>query len=227
MLILPKRVFAIGNGESRKSIDLNELRPHGITYGCNALYRDFQPDALVCVDPRMKSEVWLTDYLMENKGYFKEWTNTVPISSYPDTEILPSQPGVLDSPKKVINSDEIIKKRFLDDAPHRMGYASGPSSVLIACIEEEPEEVYLIGHDMFSTTKYFNNVYKGTRNYLGSETDPCPPNNWITQLKSCFNDFGSVQFYMVNPLKEKIDDWDGVANIHYITIDEMWKRLNR
>ena len=108
-----KRVFAIGNGESRKSIDLNKLRPHGITYGCNALYRDFQPDALVCVDPRMKSEVWLTDYLMENKGYFKEWTNTVPISSYPDTEILPSQPGVLDSPKKVINSDEIIKKRFL------------------------------------------------------------------------------------------------------------------
>ena len=103
-----KRVFAIGNGESRKSIDLNELRPHGITYGCNALYRDFQPDALVCVDPRMKSEVWLTDYLMENKGYFKEWTNTVPISSYPDTEILPSQPGVLDSPKKVINSDNII-----------------------------------------------------------------------------------------------------------------------
>ena len=40
-----KRVFAIGNGESRKSIDLNELRPHGIIYGCNALYRDFQPDA--------------------------------------------------------------------------------------------------------------------------------------------------------------------------------------
>ena len=71
------------------------------------------------------------------------------------------------------------------------------------------------------------NVYKGTKNYLGSETDPCPPNNWITQLKGCFNDFGTVQFYMVNPLKEKIDDWDGVANIHYITIDEMWKRLNR
>ena len=50
-----KRVFAIGNGESRKPIDLNELRPHGIIYGCNGLYRDFQPDALVCVDPRMKS----------------------------------------------------------------------------------------------------------------------------------------------------------------------------
>ena len=64
-----KRVFALGNGESRKSINLNELREFGIIYGCNALYRDFQPDALVVVDPAMKTEIWNTDYLLENKAY--------------------------------------------------------------------------------------------------------------------------------------------------------------
>ena len=38
-----KRVFCIGNGESRKGFDLEKLRPYGKIYGCNALYRDFTP----------------------------------------------------------------------------------------------------------------------------------------------------------------------------------------
>ena len=66
-----KRVFALGNGESRKNLDLNELYEFGIIYGCNGLYRDFQADALVVVDPAMKEEIWETDYLLENKAYFK------------------------------------------------------------------------------------------------------------------------------------------------------------
>ena len=43
-----KRVFAIGNGESRKTIDLNrDLYEFGIIYGCNAIYRDFQVQMLL------------------------------------------------------------------------------------------------------------------------------------------------------------------------------------
>ena len=44
------RVFCIGNGESRKGLDLESLRPLGKIYGCNALYRDFAPDVLTAVD---------------------------------------------------------------------------------------------------------------------------------------------------------------------------------
>jgi hypothetical protein len=47
---MAKRVFCIGNGESRKGFDLEKLRPHGKIYGCNALYRDFTPDHLSAVD---------------------------------------------------------------------------------------------------------------------------------------------------------------------------------
>ena len=43
---MAKRVFCIGNGESRAPIDLIKLRPHGKIYGCNGLYRDFTPDVL-------------------------------------------------------------------------------------------------------------------------------------------------------------------------------------
>ena len=38
--------FIIGNGNSRLSFDLTELSKHGKMYGCNALYRDFEPQAL-------------------------------------------------------------------------------------------------------------------------------------------------------------------------------------
>ena len=40
-----KRVFCIGNGESRRGVNLDLLRPYGKIYGCNALYRDYKPDA--------------------------------------------------------------------------------------------------------------------------------------------------------------------------------------
>ena len=179
------RVFAIGNGESRKDLNLDELYEFGIIYGCNALYRDFTPDALVCVDPAMKTEIWHSDYLLENKAYFKDWTDAKPLPKYSGSVILPTMPGVLDSPKKVINSNDVIEKRFPDDV-FRSGWASGPSSVMISCIEEEPEEVYLIGHDLYTTTEYFNNVYKDTTNYMGARTDPCPPDNLDNTIEMVF-----------------------------------------
>jgi hypothetical protein len=49
--------FVIGNGRSREKIDLNLLKGKGTTYGCNALYRDFAPDVLVSVDPRISNEI--------------------------------------------------------------------------------------------------------------------------------------------------------------------------
>ena len=51
------KVFLIGNGESRKDFNLDLLKPHGKIYGCNALYREFEPDYLIAVDPKMIVEI--------------------------------------------------------------------------------------------------------------------------------------------------------------------------
>ena len=56
------KAFCIGNGESRKGFDLEQLRPHGKIYGCNGLYRDFKPDVLVSVDGAMMHEVYQSGY---------------------------------------------------------------------------------------------------------------------------------------------------------------------
>jgi len=44
------RAFVCGNGISRQAVDLNQLRLLGKIYGCNGLYRDFEPDCLVATD---------------------------------------------------------------------------------------------------------------------------------------------------------------------------------
>lgn len=68
------KVFVLGNGESRKTLDLNVLKTKGKVYGCNALYRDFVADSLVVVDGGMIHEVYTSGYAAENKVYARGWT---------------------------------------------------------------------------------------------------------------------------------------------------------
>lgn len=64
-----KTAFVIGNGPSREAIDLYSLK--GVTWGCNALYRDYAPDYLVAVDPMMQREILSANYHETHKVVFK------------------------------------------------------------------------------------------------------------------------------------------------------------
>lgn len=68
------KVFIVGNGESRKKVDLMQLNMMGKVYGCNALYRDYTPDVLIVVDGGMQHEVYTSGYPLKNKCYFRSWT---------------------------------------------------------------------------------------------------------------------------------------------------------
>ena len=76
-----KKVFCIGNGESRKGFDLETLRPHGKIYGCNALYRDFMPDVLTAVDHGIMHEIYHAGVAQKIPCYFRDWTK-VPAMTY-------------------------------------------------------------------------------------------------------------------------------------------------
>ena len=55
--------FIIGNGVSRKQVDLNSLVGKGAIFGCNALYRDFDKwDYLVAIDDGMITELLQKDF---------------------------------------------------------------------------------------------------------------------------------------------------------------------
>jgi hypothetical protein len=68
----------IGNGESRATLDMNLVMKHvaGIggvnslqTYGCNALYRDANPDFLVAVGKEIVEEIANSNYCANNIVY--------------------------------------------------------------------------------------------------------------------------------------------------------------
>ncbi len=63
--------FVLGNGRSRMAVDPVRLKSLGKLYGCNALYRDCDPDYLVAVDPKMVLE--LTDKAVHRR--IPVWTN--------------------------------------------------------------------------------------------------------------------------------------------------------
>jgi hypothetical protein len=74
-------IFCIGNGESRKDFDLEQLRQHGKIYGCNGLYRDFAPDVLVAMDYNICHEIYRSGYAFEHPVYLKQWEKN-PASMY-------------------------------------------------------------------------------------------------------------------------------------------------
>jgi len=67
-----KIAFILGNGVSRKNIDLTKLSYYGETFGCNALYRDFLPNNLIVLSEKMTEEVYKFDISKKTKIWTKK-----------------------------------------------------------------------------------------------------------------------------------------------------------
>lgn len=61
--------FVLGNGISRAGIDLTWLHTHGTIYGCNALYREFEPDVLVATDRPIAEQIQKSGYALTHVFY--------------------------------------------------------------------------------------------------------------------------------------------------------------
>jgi hypothetical protein len=64
--------FVLGNGVSRLSVDLNQLKQRGKIYGCNALYREFAPDVLVSTDRSISQTIQNSGYAQNNIMYTRK-----------------------------------------------------------------------------------------------------------------------------------------------------------
>ena len=64
--------FVLGNGVSRKGVNLEHLRTHGTIYGCNALYRDFVPDVLIATDRPISEQIQNSGYAQKHKFYTRK-----------------------------------------------------------------------------------------------------------------------------------------------------------
>ena len=73
------RHIVYGNGESRPRKPI--VGGDFITWGCNAIYRDFTVDNLVSMDYGVQQEIYESGYALKNKCWFSDW------SVLPDFEI--------------------------------------------------------------------------------------------------------------------------------------------
>ena len=198
--------FVLGNGESRKGIDIDDLKQKGTVFACNGVYRTHRPDFLVAVDPKMLLEIAESDYLIHNKVYsnFNVQYNKVP---------------------KILDHCNWFKPS--------LGWSSGPTALRLAC-DRGFKDIYILGFDYqgHSESKNkqrfrFNNVFKDTRNYKKSNDEATFYGNWMNQTKRCLQDFKDVKFHRVIPkgwFKPKDIEWAG--NIDHPTTEEFLSKFD-
>jgi hypothetical protein len=64
--------FILGNGVSRQAVDPAVLRTLGDVYGCNALYREFEPAVLVSTDAPISRQIQESGYSKLHTHYTRK-----------------------------------------------------------------------------------------------------------------------------------------------------------
>lgn len=64
--------FVLGNGQSRTAVDLNRIKNLGSIYGCNGLYRDWEPDCLVATDRPIAEAIQRSGYSKKHRFYTRK-----------------------------------------------------------------------------------------------------------------------------------------------------------
>ena len=131
------------------------------------------------------------------------------------------------------STDKVVESRSLPGHSD-YGFSAGPLSNLLASHFDDPKEIYLLGHDLYSETgEFVNNIYKGTNCYIDATGSEIPPVNWLDHHKLVFNKFPNIKYYKVNPkpitkndrINRVIEEWKDIPNLEYITQDDMYERV--
>jgi hypothetical protein len=228
-------IIVIGNGKSRKHLDLNFIKKNSITFGCNALYRDFTPHYLLSTDSKMIHEIVNSGYPIENEFYIP---NLFPIPGQMRDFLYQLDGSSSDDTIENERTNECIVHgnihgNFITWLPdnHKVKYLewnqnkeidsidnmlSGHSCIRLA-IEKFPEEkkIYIIGFDIFGDR---NNIYDGTNAYEKHIVKPIEERS-INCFKSLTTKYNHIIIKRLSYDEKKID---GVTNI---SEEELWQEL--
>lgn len=174
-------VLVIGNGESRKGIDIPPLRNDFILIGCNAIHRDTTVDHLVCCDRRMAEEATDNPNTQDTLIYVRDdWFNYFrKIKKNKNVRYVPNLPYQGDQKQ---------------DKPDNWG--SGCYAILLATTLSN--EISILGFDLYGTNNRVNNVYKNTSNYSKEESNAVDPSYWIYQIGKIFSYHPNITFTVIN-----------------------------
>lgn len=197
-------VLVIGNGESRKGINIDELEGY-IKVGCNAIHREFQVDHLVCCDRRMIVEAAKTLNPNTLLHVRPEW--------YRHYRKVEKNKNVQELPP-VITQGELK----VDRAEH---WGSGTYAILIGSLLSE--DITLLGFDLYGDGNQVNNIYKGTENYGKIGGQAVDPSFWIYQTAAIFRTFHQKKFTIINKADWILPKEWNRSNVTVKTLDEFLK----
>ena len=160
--------YCIGNGPSRQGFDLNRLKEHGQTYGCNALYRDFIPNFIFSVDAKMTAQMCLDKVGRKTIHY---------------------------APSLEVNRRH--SKGMIHLIPNNPHWISGNQAFWTAGVHGH-KNIYLIGYDFREYGKgELNNIYQDTLCY-GERNGDTVYDGWLKQFRDCIKMRPYVKFTVVH-----------------------------
>jgi len=171
------KAFILGNGPDRPTDKewLNNLE--GDTYGCNAIYRDFEPDYLVANDWAMMVEIINSTYAgncqftdfeelpmeaLEGIKYMPEYETAIHIGEQEDSSSFVFM-GSVTSDYHIIWLDKSLRHIVWGLKPQFENMSTGLCAIQLA-LETGYDEINVIGFSGLKDRNY-KNVYDGTKNY--------------------------------------------------------------
>jgi len=185
------KAFILGNGPDRPTDTEWLINLEGDTYGCNAIYRDFQPDFLVVNDWAMMVEIINSTYAgnchftdfeelpmeaLEGIHYMPEYETAIHIGEQEDSSsfvFMESYFPIGHSPSKqyhIIWLDESLQHISWGLKPQFESMSTGLCAIQLA-LETGYDEIDVIGFSGLKDRNY-QNIYDGTENY---KFDPAAP----------------------------------------------------
>jgi len=195
---IPKIAFVLGNGTSRAAINPEDLRPYGKIYGCNALYRSFDPDYLVSVDVKMVLELQKAGYQHKNPNV---WTN----------------------PNK-----SLMKYKGFNFFNPSKGWSSGPTALWLASQHGYDEIYVLgFDYRGLDDGKKLNNVYADTPNYKKSSDSATFFGNWMRQTTSVIKENRKIHYKrVIVPDNYKPAELNNFENFSHILMQDFHNQFN-
>ena len=193
----------IGNGTSRLQLDLDSIHALYVTYGCNALYRDFVTDYLISMDMGMVDEI------LRHQAYNKS--------------ILYTQH---DNRIENIKNKQKLPINFVRS--QRETVDSGNSAIDLAATHKH-DKIYMVGFDYTATKEgLFNNVYAGTKEYAAKNSTHIHPNQthrWLQRISATVKRYPTQQFIRINGNDYSL----GIKQDNYseITIEQFREIINK
>ncbi len=196
------KAIVIGNGESRRGVDLETYRTTHTLIGCNAVHRDLVVDHLICCDRRMIAEATENPLTKDTLIYVRDnWFHFFrKIQKNKNINHLPKLPYKGETKK--------------DDPEH---WGSGGYAVLLAA-ELGFDEIEILGFDLYPTNTTVNNIYKGTQNYARVDAQPVDYSYWVYQISQIFRYYPDTKFIIKNKIYWKLPaEWQK-NNVEFVAL---------